>query len=237
MSINFASRGKLVDFSSENIDCDAANVLNTDNISSLWLSEEGIPQWLCISFTELALTNPNLTIQTIGWYCWHAYTTNPREVTVHVSSDGSKFKVWDVLVSNDINSLMNLYCCAPINITIYPFIAFEIVKTWGSNKTYMNCVYLYSDEISSASPTRLDMKSILSTSPTNESSDIDKFDNIYIDTNHSFNRSSESCSLIIDNDDSSSNDLTLLVKKLYRLIVLKLTTEKEIELLQKKMII
>lgn len=234
MSINYASRGKLVDFSSENIDCDAANVLNTENVSSLWLSEEGIPQWLCISFTELALTNPNLTIQTIGWYCWHAYTTNPREVTVHVSSDGSKFKVWDVLVSNDINSLMHLYCCAPINITIYPFIAFEVVKTWGSNKTYMNCVYFYSDEISSASPTRIDMKTISSTSATNESPDIINIDNTDTYINNPY-RSSES--LFIVDYDSGGDELTLLVKKLYRLMVLKLTTEKEIELLRKRIII
>ena len=236
MSINYASKGKLVDFSSEIVDCDAANVLNTENVSSLWLSEEGIPQWLCISFAELSLVNPNLTIQTIGWYCWHAYTTNPREVTVHVSSDGSKFKVWDVLVCDDINSLMNLYCCAPINITIYPYIAFEIAKTWGSNKTYMNCVYLYSDEISSASPTRFETNTIFSTSPLDENSNPINIDTIDIGNDNYSHYLSES-NTSFQNHDDNSNELSIMIQKLNKLIVLKLTTEKEIELLKKNIII
>jgi len=230
MSINYAAQGKLVDFSSEVVDCDAANVLNTENISSLWLSEDGIPQWLCISFAELSQKNPNLTIQTIGWHCWHPYTTNPREVTVHVSSDGSKFKVWDVLVCDDINRLMNLFCCAPINITIYPYIAFEIVKTWGSDKTYMNCVYLYSDEISSASPTRLETKTYLSISPLDESSPETNNDNLYSKNDLLLQNLSHSSNLFQDDD----NELSAMVKKLYRLMLHKVTTEIEIELLRKK---
>lgn len=75
--------------------CEACNVL-TDNLSEIWLSETGIPQWICISLTEIE-NLADAEVRTIGWYCWHAYSTNPREVRLHVSRDGAKYKVWDTV--------------------------------------------------------------------------------------------------------------------------------------------
>ena len=95
-SLNYASvseGAKLVDFSSELEGCSATHVLDPQ-LPNIWLSEEGLPQWLCISLDGVR-DKRDLVVRTIGWRCWHAYATNPREVTVHVSSDGAKFKIWD----------------------------------------------------------------------------------------------------------------------------------------------
>lgn len=149
MSINWASSSlgaKLVDFSSEVQGCEAANVLEF-NLPQLWLSEEGVPQWLCISLASVKADRRNECIRTIGWHCWHPYTTNPQEVTVHVSDNGTKFKVWDTFVCSQSTKGTHLFCCAPISIRIYPFIALEVTQTFGGRQTYMNRVYFYSDEI------------------------------------------------------------------------------------------
>lgn len=151
MPVNLASESlgaKLVDFSSEIKNCVAANVLNTD-LSKLWLTEEGLPQWICISLSDLA-NKSDVVIRTIGWQCWHPYTTNPRTVTVHVSSDGSKFKVWDTFTAAQFKGTQ-LFCCAPISTSIYPYIAFEVTQTFGGTQTYLNRVYMYADEIVASS--------------------------------------------------------------------------------------
>jgi hypothetical protein len=103
MSINWATYdfgARLIDFSSEIEGCEASNVLDS-HLPHIWLSEEGVPQWLCISLGELE-DKRNICIRTVGWHCWNPYTTNPKQVTIHVSADGAKFKVWDTF--NSIHS-------------------------------------------------------------------------------------------------------------------------------------
>ncbi len=140
----------LVDVSSELEGCPASNVLN-DDLSTIWLSEEGFPQWLCISLAKFEHI-PNLVIRTVGWNCWHPYITNPKSVSMHVSSDGSKFKVWDNFEVPQRTRGTQLFSCAPVDTSMYPYIALEIARTFGGSQTYMNRVFLYSDEVA-ASPT------------------------------------------------------------------------------------
>jgi hypothetical protein len=146
--MNWASSAlgaKLVDWSSQVVGGEAINVLE-DN-ENLWLSKPGTPQSVSISMKEV----DTIVIRTVGWYCWHPYSTNPRKVSVHVSTDGSHFRHWDTLSAKSHARGNQLFSCAPIDTALYPFIAFEINNTFGGEQTYMNRIYMYSDEIT-ASP-------------------------------------------------------------------------------------
>jgi hypothetical protein len=146
--MNWASSAlgaKLVDWSSQVVGGEAINVLE-DN-ESLWLSKPGTPQSVSISMKEV----DTIVIRTVGWYCWHPYSTNPRKVSVHVSTDGSHFRHWDTLSAKSHARGNQLFSCAPIDTALYPFIAFEINNTFGGEQTYINRIYMYSDEIT-ASP-------------------------------------------------------------------------------------
>jgi hypothetical protein len=139
---------RLVDYSSEMIDCEANNVLD-NKMNTIWLSGEGLPQWLCLSLVNLHNVR-NIVLRTIGWHCWHPYSTNPKVVILHVSADGSKFKQWDTFYATGPQKGSQLFCCAPISCSLYPFLAFEITEVFGGNQTYMNRLYLYSEEITSS---------------------------------------------------------------------------------------
>lgn len=239
--MNWASENfgaKIVSVSSEVPGCEASNLLDPSP-ERLWLSEDGLPQWVCVSLENLServisttssvnnnSNNPplnsspsdsksssshsskshsshsvpqpqnsssppmpstissntyklnysynNIEIRTIGWYCWHNYTTNPCEVRLHVSHDGIKFKVWDNFHCENSSNLEPLngsiqtrspfsnsggsnspknnnkfyfFCCEPIKVSLYPFIAIEIISTYGGSQTYMNQLFFFSEEI------------------------------------------------------------------------------------------
>ena len=151
MSINWATDelgASLVDYSSEVPGCEAENILS-NTISTIWLSDEGLPQWICLSLHQI-MNIRNIVLRSIGWYCWHSYSTNPKVVILHVSADGSKFKQWDTFIVKKPIKGTQLFCCAPISCAIYPFLAFEITEVFGGDQTYMNRLYLYSDEIASS---------------------------------------------------------------------------------------
>lgn len=139
---------KIVDVSSEIESCQASNVLDP-HLPSIWLTEPGLPQWLCISLSDITMRK-DVVIRTIGWHCWHPYSTNPMNVTIHVSSDGAKFKLWDAFRATSQAKGDQLFCCAPISSAIYPYIALEITQTFGGLQSYMNRMFLFSDEISSS---------------------------------------------------------------------------------------
>lgn len=138
----------LVDCSSEILGCEAHHVLD-EKINTIWLSDEGLPQWLCLSLVNIYNVR-NIVIRTIGWHCWHPYSTNPKVVVLHVSADGSKFKQWDIFHATGPQKGLQLFCCAPISCALYPFLAFEITEVFGGNQTYMNRLYLYTEEITSS---------------------------------------------------------------------------------------
>jgi len=149
--MNFANPlfgAKVISSSSEVPGCSAEHVLSED-LSKIWLSEEGIPQWLCISLQDLSNLS-SVEIRTVGWYCWHSYSTNPREVRLHVSRDGAKFRIWDTMTADRQRAGTQLFCIEPISASLYPFIAFEIMTTFGGSQTYVNQLYLFSEEVSNS---------------------------------------------------------------------------------------
>lgn len=138
---------QVVSLSSELPGCEGRNILEED-LSKIWLSDEGLPQWLCISLDGIP-DKAEVEIRTIGWHCWHAYSTNPREVRLHVSKDGTKFRLWDTFIG-ECQKGTQLFCCAPISASLYPFIALEIVSTFGSSQTYLNRVFFFADEVANS---------------------------------------------------------------------------------------
>ena len=178
MSVNWASAElgtSLVDFSSQVNDCEAQNVLES-SMNSIWLTEEGLPQWFCLSLQNIQKSR-DVVIRTVGWHCWHPYTTNPQIVTVHVSSDGSKFKQWDTFKAASPQRGTQLFCCAPISASIYPFLAFEVTETFGGNQTYLNRLFLYSDEIATSPPVSLnDTTKSINIGNSESSSKVDRSD-------------------------------------------------------------
>jgi len=149
MSFNWASTeagAKIVDFSSEVVGCEAANVQSADH-SSIWMSRnDSLPQWLCLSLADV-FTTEDLVLRTLGWHCWHPDTANnPKTVNIHVSCDGQKFRVWDTLHAPMLLGTQ-LFTTAAINTAIYKYIAFEILETHGGSQTYMNRIFLYTDEV------------------------------------------------------------------------------------------
>lgn len=147
---------KIVDCSSQVEGGEAHNVLEESN-EKLWLSKAGTPQSLSISLANV----DNIVIRTVGWYCWHSYCTNPRVVSVHVSTDGSHFRHWDTFTAKSQTRGNQLFSCAPIDTSLYPFIAFEVNNTFGGLQTYMNRLYLYSDEISASPDSSLNSRTAL----------------------------------------------------------------------------
>jgi len=149
MSVNWASSdlgAKVVDVSSESPDCLSLNALDW-NQSSMWMTEEGLPQWISISLKDLN-SSGDTVIRTVGWNCWQSYSTNPRKVSIHVSSDGSKYKLWDSFIAPTQRKGDQLFCVAPISTAIFPYVAFEISRTFGGTRTYMNRILLFSEEYS-----------------------------------------------------------------------------------------
>ena len=44
---------------------------------------------------------------------------------------------------------VQIFPCSPINTAIFSFVAYEIISTYGGAQTYMNLIYLFTDDISS----------------------------------------------------------------------------------------
>lgn len=148
----------VISCSSELPGCEAKNILDND-LSKIWLSEDGIPQWISMSLHSISQVE-DVEVRTIGWHCWHPFVTNPREARIHVSRDGSKYRIWDSFEVESMKEGTQLFCCQPISISIYPFITLEILSTFGGPNTYINQVYLYSEEISFARNTEDDDNSV-----------------------------------------------------------------------------
>ena len=73
---------------------------------------------------------------------------NPRVVTIHVSVDGLKFKFWDKLRSTSLyDGADQLFSCVPIISDIYPYVVLEINENFGDERTCINRLLIYTDEI------------------------------------------------------------------------------------------
>ena len=152
--------GACVDsFSSQVGGCEAANVLSP-SLTSIWLSEETLPQFLVISLKKSKAYTDDMVIRSVGWHCWHSYTTNPFKVSLSVASNGKQYKPWDTFIA-DRNKGTQLFSCVPISARLYPYLKLEVTQTFGGLQTYMNRIFLFEEEISH-SPLRNSTASLLS---------------------------------------------------------------------------
>lgn len=56
---------RIIDCSSEVLTCEAKNLLS-DELNSIWLTEEGPPQWFCLSFEKLLIDGYRFTYSDIS---------------------------------------------------------------------------------------------------------------------------------------------------------------------------
>lgn len=87
-SVNLAScthGARIISFSSEAPGCDASNVLD-QNPSKLWLTDPKarLPQHVVLALDQQQQQQRQrdsrrsvVLVKTLGWFCWHAYSTNP----------------------------------------------------------------------------------------------------------------------------------------------------------------
>ena len=139
----------IIKSSSEVSECLITNVLD-DISSSIWISNEEIPQEIIINLSRSFLKEYPKKIKAIGIYCWHAYPTNPKLIEILISKNNDNnyisFGNFDLCLKpgrqllqldeeNDTNFLItenNNY-----------IIKIIIKETYGDKRTYINNIYLY----------------------------------------------------------------------------------------------
>ena len=142
--------------------CPITNILDKEQ-KSIWLSEESLPQEILLHINKSYFKYFPKKISTIGIYCWHAYSTNPKllEILLSVNSTNNYISLGnfdlglkpgiqllqldeDLLLDND----------SKLNEDIY--IKIIIKETFGGKRTYINNLSLYED----IDLTKVNLKSI-----------------------------------------------------------------------------
>ena len=142
----------LIQSSSEINGCPITNILDKET-KSIWLSEEFLPQEIILNINKSFFKYFPKKLSTIGIYCWHAYSTNPKLIEILISINDSNNYISlgnfdlglkpgmqllqldeDLLLDNDENKLKE-------NI----FIKIIIKETFGGKRTYINNLSLYED--------------------------------------------------------------------------------------------
>jgi len=131
--------------------CPITNILDKEQ-KSIWLSEESLPQEIIIHINKSYFKYFPKKISTLGIYCWHAYSTNPKlvEILLGVNSTNDYISLGnfdlglkpgmqllqldeDLLLENDNKLNENIY------------IKIIIKETFGGKRTYINNLSLYED--------------------------------------------------------------------------------------------
>ena len=142
----------LIQASSEINGCPITNILSKET-KSIWLSDESLPQEIILHINKDYFQYFPKKLSTIGIYCWHAYSTNPKLIEIQISTNNlnnyislGNFDLGlkpgmqllhldeDLLLDNDDNKL---------NENIY--IKIIIKETFGGKRTYINNLSLYED--------------------------------------------------------------------------------------------
>jgi hypothetical protein len=129
--------------------CPITNILDKEQ-KSIWLSEESLPQEIIIHINKSYFKYFPKKISTLGIYCWHAYSTNPKlvEILLGVNSTNDYISLGnfdlglkpgmqllqldeDLLLENDNKLNENIY------------IKIIIKETFGGKRTYINNLSLY----------------------------------------------------------------------------------------------
>ncbi|CDW77626.1 UNKNOWN [Stylonychia lemnae] len=128
---------KIVQTSSFVNGCHPSNLFVSDQ-NTLWMSENGMPQTVVIDISNLK-TKAKF-YQCFGFYCSHAYSSNPSLINLFVSKDGIQFKHWTSL-NPVFKEGRQLFAIDPIGPS-YKYLEVVIQETFGANRTYMNQLYL-----------------------------------------------------------------------------------------------
>eukprot|EP00940_MAST-03C_sp_MAST-3C-sp2_P002051 g2051.t1 len=147
---NIASRDVVdeISSSSEIPGCEVSNLLVRDP-QQLWLSDLGIPQYLDIHFAVNGAISAQseCCIRTLGWYCWHSYTTNPSRVVVKVSRNGTSFES-HCTIEGSSRAGIHLRSVNPaIDVRKYPHVRLVLDRVFGGDRVYMNRLYLYRESL------------------------------------------------------------------------------------------
>ena len=131
--------------------CPITNILDKEQ-KSIWLSEESLPQEIIIHINKSYFKYFPKKISTLGIYCWHAYSTNPKlvEILLGVNRTNDYISLGnfdlglkpgmqllqldeDLLLENDNKLNENIY------------IKIIIKETFGGKRTYINNLSIYED--------------------------------------------------------------------------------------------
>ena len=142
----------LIQASSEINGCPITNILSKET-KSIWLSDESLPQEIILHINKDYFQYFPKKLSTIGIYCWHAYSTNPKLIEIQISTNNlnnyislGNFDLGlkpgmqllhldeDLLLDNDDNKLNDNF-----------YIKIIIKETFGGKRTYINNLSLYED--------------------------------------------------------------------------------------------
>jgi hypothetical protein len=109
----------------------------------LWLSQTGLPQTFTIECIDA-----QSPLRTFGWYCWHAYTSNPAEIRLDISEDGVRFEQVHVSFEGAKEAGLHFRGLEPaIDLRKYKYLRFRFPKTYGADRVYLNRLYLFREPI------------------------------------------------------------------------------------------
>lgn len=138
--VNFAralNGAAVTECSSYTFRCPPHHVLR-DDMKSLWLSQEGLPQSIVIDLSQLHVRPRNY--YWFGWTCWHAYSSNPAVVELYASEDGEHYKKLAQLHGKFVEGAQ-YFPIEPLR-SENLYLKVVIRETFGASKTYINQLLL-----------------------------------------------------------------------------------------------
>ena len=143
----------LIQSSSEMNGCPITNILEKE-IKSIWLSDESLPQEIILNLNKNDFIHYPKKLSTIGIYCWHAYSTNPKLIEILISINKT-VKNYISLGDFDLElkpGLQLLHLDEDLlldsednKLNDYVSIKLIIKETFGGKRTYINNLSLYEE--------------------------------------------------------------------------------------------
>jgi hypothetical protein len=148
LDFNFLSidnNARISSSSSQTKGCPSTNLLSTDK-KAIWLSETSIPQYITIDLTQL-IKKPKSYFKFFGVYCWHAYSTNPKQIEIQFSKDNKNFLSFGKydLVLKPGTQFFEIRNSKLLEHQKFRYFKIIIRETYGGNRTYINQIYLFED--------------------------------------------------------------------------------------------
>ena len=125
--------------------CNARNILNND-LRTLWISEKKVPQSIILDVTNV-IKKPKIFFgEYIGFYCWHAYKTNPKEIELYYSQNNKKYyKVanFDLKLKPGVQIFKLDHEKVAELCDKVKYIKIVIQSTFGGVRTYLNQIFFF----------------------------------------------------------------------------------------------